>query len=279
MVTKCDFHSHSRLSDGVLEPEDVVKRAATNLVTHLALTDHDTTAGLKRAAKAAADAGLHLINGVELSCDWASRTIHVVGLGFDAEHPKMMAYLNATQAIRRERAVTMGAKLDKATGQKMYQATFDLAGHDQITRTHFAKALINAGLVKDFNRAFKRYLGRGKSAYVASSWLTLAEAVDAIVEAGGVAVLAHPTHYQLGANKLKSLVGDFAKAGGEAIEVYIPNLKPNDALKLKQLAEHFELEASIGSDFHDPAHGWRDLGKLPLPSSEKRPLWNRWVIE
>lgn len=270
-----DLHCHTRASDGRLRPEEVVAEAARCGVQLLAITDHDTTAGLDEAQRAAAAAGVGLLPGVELSTQWQGRTIHVVGLAIDPAAPGLVAGLRRLDTERQRRADAIAARLDRLGLTEAASLARADAGDARLTRTHFARALVTVGRCKSVGAAFKRYLAPGRGAYVAAEWPELTEAMDWIRDAGGQAVLAHPQAYQFGSGLRERLIAAFAAAGGGAIEVCCGNSTASDVERARREAEMHGLCGSIGSDFHAPGQPWAQLGRVaPLPRTTK-PVWNR----
>ncbi|MBV7387682.1 PHP domain-containing protein [Pasteurellaceae bacterium TAE3-ERU1] len=269
-----DLHCHSNASDGVLSPADVVARAAEQGVQTLALCDHDTTAGLNAAREAAAAHNITLITGVEISTLWQNRGIHIVGLNFDDTHPAMTALLREQARLREARAIEIGEKLAKCGLPDAYQGAKQLAG-GEVTRAHYARLLVQAGKVKNETQAFKRYLGQGKSAHVSANWCAMAQAVEVIHQAGGLAVCAHPLRYPLTRKWLLRLLNDFKAAGGDGVEVAHSGQSPDQRHNLGAIVQEMGLLASAGSDFHFPC-GWVELGKnLWLPEGVT-PIWTRF---
>jgi len=267
-----DLHCHSTASDGALSPAAIVLRAHQHGVTALALTDHDTTAGLAEAQASAATTGLKLIPGIELSTLWQNQCFHIVGIGIDPEHPPLAEATRKLQNTRIERAEKIADKLAKKRIDGAMEAVKKAAGGGMITRSHFADFLVSQHHVSTPQEAFDRYLAKGKPAYVATPWAELDLAVNWITESGGIAVLAHPLRYKLSANWMKRLLTAFKNAGGQGIEVITGRIN-NDEIRLAAtLASRFELAGSAGSDFHFPDQ-WVELGRLaPLPSHIK-PVW------
>ena len=271
-----DLHCHSNVSDGLLAPADVVARAANNGVQVLALTDHDDVAGLTPAAAAAATAGITLIAGVEISATWERRTIHVVGLRIDPEHPELAAGLARIRSGRMERARRMADDLARAGIEGAYEGALDFAVNKQMVgRTHFARWLVGQGLAPDLRTAFKRFLTRGNPGYVEHEWTTLENAVRWIRASGGTAVIAHPARYDLDARTLHRLLDAFRALGGEAIEVITASHHPSEYGKYADLARAFSLKASRGTDFHAPGEGV-DLGRVPALPHYCQPVWQGW---
>ncbi|TNH07333.1 RNase RNM [Testudinibacter sp. TR-2022] len=266
-----DLHCHSNRSDGVLTPTDVVARAAENGIQLLALTDHDTVDGLDEARLAAQQHQITLINGVEISTLWQNRGIHIVGLGFDHQHPAMTALLAQQAELRQKRAEEIGARLEKCGIEQAYAGAKSLAG-GEVTRAHYARYLVQIGQVKNETQAFKRYLGQGKPGYVSPQWCDIETANRVIHQAGGVSVCAHPLRYPLTRKWLLRLLSDFQQWGGDAVEVAHSGQSPDQRHNLAKWVDELGLLASAGSDFHYPC-GWIELGKnLWLPTIAK-PVW------
>lgn len=263
MMPSCeDFHTHSTASDGSLTPAELVDAAADAGLQRLALTDHDTVAGLAQAADQARRRGIELIPGVEISTRWEGRTLHLVGLGIDPVHPALTDGLATLAELRRARAEKMASRLEKL-GLAGVGAAADALAAGTPTRTHFARALVAEGHAKDSQDAFKRLLKRGKPGFVASEWVPLADAVSWVHAAGGRAVLAHPHRYKLTGAWMRRLLSDFQALNGDAIEVVCGNTPPSQMQHLAGLARRFGFLASSGSDFHTPALRWHKLGQLP----------------
>ena len=274
-ATIVDLHCHSIASDGTLPPADVVSRATANGVEILALTDHDTIAGLDEAYHSANDHGIKLIPGIELSATWQGKLLHIVGLDIDPEHPPLKQGIQILKDMREERAIEMGKRLARAGFSNAYENARRLAGDGNVTRTHFARHLIEAGVAKDFTDVFKRFLVRGKPGYYRVEWATMEDAVAWITGSGGVAVLAHPMRYMLTASWLNRILTAFKNAGGEGIEVVCGRNSPDDNARSAHFARKHGLLASQGSDFHEPDK-WVELGKLAQLPDGMDPLWLRW---
>ncbi|MBR9912049.1 MAG: PHP domain-containing protein [Gammaproteobacteria bacterium] len=272
-----DLHSHSLHSDGILRPQAVVSRAKENGVTTLAITDHDSISGLAEARVAAAALDMQFINGIELSCLWDGVGVHVVGLNFDTGSDVLLAAIEGQGRARVERAVMIAERLARLGIADALAGAQEIAGIGAIGRPHFAQLLVNRGLVPNTSAAFKRYLGAGKPGDVKQLWPPVARAVEWINAAGGVAVLAHPEKYKMTRSKLRRLLTEFRAAGGQAMEVVSGRQAPDVTRSMAQLAAEFGLYASCGSDFHDPAQAWQDLGRFePLPASCE-PVWTCWA--
>lgn len=270
-----DLHFHSTASDGGLPPDEVIRRAAERGATLVALTDHDGTAGIAQAAATAAACGLPFLAGVEVSVTWNdSHTVHIVGLGIDPDDQTLCAGLKSIRDGRIERARLMSAALEKAGIHGAFDGAMPLAANpEMISRTHFARFLVQSGVVKDVKGVFRKYLAKGKPGYVPHRWASLTDAVAWIRAAGGMAVIAHPGRYDMGRTLIERLVTEFKAAGGEGIEVASGSHSLDDMLKFALVAQKFELYASAGSDFHAPGEGGRDVGYTePLPPICK-PIW------
>jgi predicted metal-dependent phosphoesterase TrpH len=269
-----DLHSHSTASDGVLSPRELVMRAAAQGVQVLALTDHDDTRGVAEAAAAACEHGIRIVPGVEISVSWSGRTVHIVGLYIDTSDPELLEGLRVNRSGRMERARRMGAELAKIGISGAYEGACLLAANKElISRTHFARFLVEHGYVKDLKTVFKRFLIKGKPGYVTHQWAGLADAVGWIRHAGGVAVLAHPGRYDMGRGKMDALFTDFKTAGGEAVEVVTASHTPDQVPIYARYAQDYGLKASCGSDFHAPGEGGRELGRMPPMPLGCEPVW------
>lgn len=274
-----DLHAHSTASDGTLTPAELVRAAAASGIRTLALTDHDSVAGLADAGAAAAEAGLRLVPGVELSVTWESRTIHVVGLNIAPDHSGLNEGMRRLQAVRFERAKEMGRRLEKKGIPGTLEIAAGLAGVGMVTRTHFARALVQLGHAASVRDVFDKFLAQGKPGHVPTVWAEMAAAVGWIIDAGGVAVLAHPQRYKMTGSWIRRLTGDFKAAGGQAIEVISGNATLSDIQTNTALARRFELLASVGSDYHGPEQVWLKLGKIPPLPDGLVPVWTRWETE
>jgi predicted metal-dependent phosphoesterase TrpH len=259
-----DLHLHSTASDGMLDPVALMHYAAEHGVQHVALTDHDTLAGLETAASAAHALGLRFSRGVELSCQWQGRALHVLGLGFDARGgERLQPHLVSLATLRVARIQTMAERLERKAGVPA-RALVDslLMQTPLVTRLHLAKALLNAGHVATLQEAFDRWLGQGKTAYVPEAWPALDLTVEALRSCGAQAVLAHPHRYRFSNGGLSRLIGEFTALGGVGIEVSIGGMARCDLDRLATLARRHHLAASTGSDFHDPALPWHRPGRF-----------------
>jgi hypothetical protein len=261
MFPRIDLHTHSSCSDGVLTPAELVARAALRQVQRLALTDHDTVEGCAAARAACEQQAVGFVAGVELTCGWRDRMIHVVGLGIDDSRPALRAHCRAVLESRRARIVAIAQRLTAAGLPGDTLAATALKAFSP-TRTHLARALHQLGVTDSVQRAFDKWLQRGRPGYVAAQWPDLASVVQQITQAGGLAVLAHPHRYRISHGVLRELVAEFKSAGGAGIEVSLAGMSPADAERAATLARRFTLAGSIGSDFHEPDLPWRPVGRF-----------------
>ncbi len=273
MTELYDLHSHSNASDGALSPTELVLRAQGQGVTALALTDHDTTAGLQEARLAAEQAGIRFIAGIELSASFENHCLHIVGLNIDPQQPDLVQGIAKQQYTRDQRAQKISEKLAKKGIPDAYPILRQVAGNGEITRLHFADFLVAQGRVASQQEAFDRYLSKGKPAYVPTLWASLPECVAWITAAGGVAVLAHPLRYKLSTKWINKALVAFKAAGGQGIEVVTGRASVDDIrLSYLHAAKH-DLYASQGSDFHAPGNPYLELGRLAAMPTGAMPVW------
>ena len=269
-----DLHCHSVVSDGTLTPEALAARAKANGVELWALTDHDEVGGQQRAATAAQALGLAYLTGVEISVSFAGKTVHIVGLGFDAQDARLQAGLLATRGGRGQRAMEMSEQLARAGIADAYQGALKFVGNPElISRTHFARFLVESGVCRDTNEVFRKYLTAGKPGFVAHRWAALKDAVSWITQARGIAVIAHPARYGFSANEEYALFSEFKAHGGRGVEVVTGSHSAAECLRYAGTAREFGLAASRGSDFHSPEESRTDLGTLPLLTGDLTPVW------
>jgi predicted metal-dependent phosphoesterase TrpH len=271
-----DLHTHSHYSDGTLTPVQLVERAAVRGVRVLALTDHDTTAGLAEARQACEAARIAFVTGVEITAGWRGQEIHIVGLGFDETSPVLQSHLAQLLRLRRDRVIAIGEKLQRSRKFAGTDPARQVLESGMVpTRTHLARAMVQDGFAASVQEAFDRFLGRGCPGHVPQEWPPMPTAVEAIRGAGGQAVLAHPHRYKLSAGALRNLCAEFRDSGGAALEVSLPALSPNDATRLASLARQHALAGSAGSDFHEPDVPWRPLGRFAKLPEGIEPLLPR----
>jgi predicted metal-dependent phosphoesterase TrpH len=273
-LLNADLHCHSVVSDGTLTPEALAARAKANGVQLWALTDHDEIGGQERAMAAAKALDMKYLTGVEISITFAGKTVHIVGLGFDHTHTDLVQGLRNTRGGRAERAKEMSEGLAKVGIHGAYEGALKFAGnHELISRTHFARFLVESGVCKDTSEVFRKYLTENKPGFVPHRWASLENAVNWITGAGGVAVIAHPARYGFTANEEFALFTEFINHGGRGVEVITGSHSSADALQYADTALEFNLAASRGSDFHSPDESHTDLGTLPWLPGQLRPVW------
>jgi len=269
-----DLHCHSVVSDGTLTPEALAARAKANGVQLWALTDHDEIGGQERAMAAAKALDMKYLTGVEISITFAGKTVHIVGLGFDHTNEALVQGLRNTRGGRAERAQEMSEGLAKVGIHGAYEGALKYAGnHELISRTHFARFLVESGVCKDTSEVFRKYLTENKPGFVPHRWASLENAVNWIAGAGGVAVIAHPARYGFTANEEFALFTEFINHGGRGVEVITGSHSSADALQYAETALEFNLAASRGSDFHSPDESHTDLGTLPWLPGQLKPVW------
>ena len=273
-ILNADLHCHSVVSDGTLTPEALAERAKANGVELWALTDHDEIGGQHRAAAAAKAHGLAYLTGAEISVTFAGETVHIVGLGFDADDEGLREGLRATRGGREQRAREMADSLAKVGIQGAFEGALKFVGNpDLISRTHFARFLVESGVCKETNEVFRKYLTEGKPGYVPHRWATLKDAVTWITQAHGIAVIAHPGRYNFSANAEYALFTEFKAHGGRGVEVVTGSHTRQEYVKYAETAKEFGLAASRGSDFHSPEESHTDLGTLPFLPGQLTPVW------
>ena len=276
-MPRYDLHAHSTYSDGLLAPAALVARAAGRGVDVLALTDHDDTGGLAEAAAAADACGLTLVAGAELSVSWEVHTIHVVALAIDPANRVLDDGLAAIRSGRDARARRIGESLARAGIPGAYEGARRYVTSERlISRSHFARFLVEAGHAREVKDVFRKYLTVGKPGYVAHAWASLPDAVAWIHAAGGLAVLAHPGRYKVTATGMRRMLSDFRAAGGDAIEVLSPSHTAAQCAEYATHARTFGFLASAGTDYHGPGESWLDLGDLPDLPTGVVPVWSRW---
>jgi hypothetical protein len=270
-----DLHCHSTVSDGTLEPEALAARAKANGVELWALTDHDELGGQRRAQEAARAADLPYLNGVEISVTFLDTTVHIVGLGIDSDDERLRQGLVATRGGREARAREMADELAKVGIAGTYEGALRYVGNpDLISRTHFARHLVESGVCADTQEVFRRFLVEGKPGFVPHRWATLKNAVTWIGDAGGIAIVAHPARYKFSATEEYALFTEFKGHGGRGVEVVTGSHTAAEAERYAGTAKEFDLLASRGSDFHSPDESRIDLGGLPPLPASLTPVWD-----
>ena len=277
-MLNADLHSHSLFSDGTLTPTQLAKCARSGGVALWAMTDHDDVSGQAEAAMAAKALGMRYIPGVEISVTWQAHTVHIVGLGIDYENDILLNGLAKIRQGRTSRALAMARSLEEHGIQGAYHGALHFASNQSlISRTHFARFLINKGICASMHQVFSQYLTPGKPGYVPHQWATLEDAVTWICGAGGIAVLAHPGRYGYLPEEFHTFYQEFKAIGGEGIEVVTSSHTPKQCIEYANIARQYGFLASRGSDFHSPKEARIKLGKLRLLPAGTTPIWSRWA--
>ena len=273
-ILNADLHCHSLVSDGTLTPEALAERAKANGVELWALTDHDEIGGQHRARAAAKAQGMRYLTGTEISVTFAGETVHIVGLGFDPDDAAMQQGLRATRGGREQRAMEMSDGLAKVGIKGAFEGALKFVSNpEQISRTHFARFLVESGVCRETNEVFRKYLTEGKPGYVAHRWASLRDAVTWITSAKGMAIIAHPARYKFTPNEEYALFSEFKAHGGRGVEVVTGSHTAAEYVKYAETAKEFGLAASRGSDFHSPEESRTDLGTLPFLPGSLTPVW------
>ncbi len=271
-----DLHTHTTASDGELSPTALVIKAKTNGIDVLAITDHDTTKGIADAVDEARKQNIKLLPGIELSVSWMGKNFHIVGLGIDPDNRELQTSLKETEALREQRAINIGKKLEKIGVTNAYFEAKELASIHTLTRSHFARVLINQGFAKDSREVFKKYLVNNKPGFVKTNWLEMASGIKLINDSGGEAILAHPMRYNITASWLRRFLVAFKEAGGTGIEVVTGSSNADEITTTAAYARRFELSGSAGSDFHGFDNTWVKLGQLAAMPESVTPVWEKW---
>jgi 3',5'-nucleoside bisphosphate phosphatase len=252
----------------------LAQRAKDNGVELWALTDHDELGAQARAIEAARQVGLPYLTGTEISITFAGKTVHIVGLGMDHEDPALVEGLRETRGGREQRAREMAADLARVGIPGVYEGALKYVGNPElISRTHFARYLVEIEACRDTNEVFRKYITEGKPGFVPHRWATLGDSVRWITQAGGAAVIAHPGRYGFTANEEFALFTEFKEHGGQGVEVVTGAHTQADYAKYADFCKEFDLVASRGSDFHSPEESHTDLGKLPDLPGQVTPVW------
>ena len=272
-----DLHCHSNVSDGVLAPAALAHYARKAGVDVWGLTDHDEVSGIAQARAAAAELGMPFVAGVEISITWAGQTVHIVGLNIDATEPALLQGLAETRSGRDARGREMAAQLTEAGIPNVWEGALRyVANPDLISRTHFARYLVECGVCANVNEVFRKYLTEGKPGFVPHRWASLGQALGWISGAGGVAVIAHPGRYKFSPLAEGALFDEFKQLGGSAIEVVTGSHTPDQYAVYADLARRYGFLASRGTDFHAPGELRADFSQLPPLPSGVTPVWHDW---
>ena len=273
-----DLHCHSKFSDGLLSPTALLNKALESNIKILALTDHDTVAGMEELHEAATDTPIKIINGIEFSTRWKKNDIHILGFNFVLDNERIQALIKQQSESRINRALEISEKMKLCGVENAYAKACELAGHERIGRPHFAQVFISEGLAKDMQTAFKRFLARGRPAYVSTPWITMSEAVEGIVQAEGQAVIAHPLKYSLTRTRLQELIGEFKTAGGVGVEVISGEMTTTQIQEMVGHCLRYQLLASTGSDYHGDTLSRISLGRQQQLPLNCKPIWHQWII-
>ena len=273
---RADLHSHSLASDGSLTPTELVARAVEKNVEMFALTDHDTVDGIEEASDAAQHLPITFIPGIEISVTWEKRTLHIVGLNINPKSKDLLQGVSQLAKQREFRSEKILHKLKKLGFDDVVDHALKDMQLSKLTRTHFARSLVECEKVDNMGDAFSRYLGHGKKAYVRGEWTSLNDACGWIKSSGGIAVIAHPHSYKMTRSWTRRMLKDFVAAGGEAIEVVCGSSTDDRVRHWSRQAKDFNLSASMGSDFHSPKNRWVELGRLKKMPYNCTPVWELW---
>jgi predicted metal-dependent phosphoesterase TrpH len=271
-----DLHTHTTASDGELSPKALVIKAKSSGVDVLAITDHDSTKGIIEAENEARKQNIRLLPGIELSVSWMDKNFHIIGLGIDPDNEKLITSLKQTEELRENRAIKIGKKLEIIGVTKAYSEAKTLAGDNTLTRSHFARVLINQGFAADSREVFKKYLVHNKPGFVKTSWVEMESGINLIKDSGGEAILAHPLRYNITASWLRRFLTAFKESGGIGIEVVTGSSNADEINTAAAYARRFELSGSAGSDFHGYDNTWVKLGKLATMPESVTPVWEKW---
>lgn len=276
-VSTIDLHCHTTASDGKHTPRELLAKAQQRGIQTLAITDHDTAAGFREAQPLAAEYGINLVSGIELSCVWSGILIHIVGLNFDSQSVALQAAEEQQTQVRQQRAELIAQKLGKRLGKTIdLDRVLEIAQESQIGRPHFAQYLVETGLVESHAAAFTKFLGAGKIGDVKTGWPEMATVVRWIVAAGGIAVMAHAHRYKMTRTKIRACMTDFVEAGGGAIEVAYNIMDASQQQHMVELAKQFNLLGSCGSDYHGPNRFGLELGTMPTFPKDIVPVWEHF---
>lgn len=273
-----DLHCHSHFSDGLHDPAFLIEKALAANLQLLALTDHDTVAGLEALQEAAKNHPITVVNGIEFSTRWKKYDIHILGFLIDPAHPALIKCIQQQNESRILRAQEISQRLAACGLNDAFKKACDLAGHERVGRPHFAKLLVEEGMAADMKTAFRRFLGRGRIAYVTTQWASVTEAVEVINQAGGQAVIAHPLKYDLTRTRLLELVLEFKSAGGLGLEVISGDMSLAQIQEMASLCLRFDLLASSGSDYHGENLSRISLGRQRQLPLNCKPIWQQWTI-
>lgn len=264
-----DLHVHSNKSDGSISPSDLISEARKKGLTAFALTDHDTVEGIEEAIKAAENADVRVIPGIELSTEYEGKDIHIVGLFIDKEQPAFRKKIQEFVDSRILRNQKMCQKLTEAGCPLTYEELVGEFPDSVITRAHYAQILLKKGYTKSLKEAFERYIGDRGPCFVPREKITPEDGIKLILSAKGIPVLAHPLLYKMGEERLQKLIDRLKNAGLQALEAIYSTYTPSEEKQMCELAKRNGLLISGGSDFHGNAKPGLEIGtgygKLYVP--------------
>jgi predicted metal-dependent phosphoesterase TrpH len=255
-----DLHTHSSASDGSLSPAQLIENARQQGLSALALTDHDTIAGLEEAKQEAEKSAFRFIPGVEIEITWEPGEFHLLGLGIYQPGSAFLEVLAELARLREMRNRKIIQRMREWSIQVTYEDILPLSRGQSIGRPHFASLLVKRGMVKNQEQAFSQYLGRGRPFYVPKEGMEFRRAVQVIRGAGGIAVLAHPMSLYVAWGHLPNLVKDLKDQGLNGIEAWHPTAKVRSCKRLEELGKSLGLCITAGSDFHGETRPDRKLG-------------------
>ncbi len=267
-----DLHSHTRHSDGELTVSELLQHAVRHGVEIFSITDHDSVAAYREIPSTIQ---MRILPGAEFSCQLEGMELHLVALGVDVDSNALNNLIMRNQETRKERANWIIARLIKLGYPDISDSMQQLVTGEVVCRTHLAKALVKMGIAKDFKSAFKRYLGRSGKVWRRADWPGIQVVIDTIRQAGGKAVLAHPTKYRYSASKMSYIIEKFAQSGGDAIETNYAGLNLNHKAWLSRLAHSHNLMVSVGSDFHHMGQTWAVPGRFSQIAKDLTPVWTQ----
>lgn len=281
-MNQVDLHTHTTASDGQLTPTQLINRAARLALKVIAITDHDTTAGVAEASAAGQALGVEVIPGVEINTDVPRAEVHVLGYFVDPDHPELHTQLARIREGRVGRARKMAEVLTEMGAPVSFTRILEIAGEGAVCRPHVAQALVEAGHARGYQDAFERYISRNSPAYVEREKFTPAEACALIRRAGGIPVLAHPVSFdRYGAMRtaldLDSALPALIAAGLGGIEVYYPRYDAITVEHLLAAARHYGLLVTGGTDFHGVRPNEPDLGGIYVPMKAVHRLHAAWT--
>lgn len=255
-----DLHVHSSCSDGTLTPTELIILAKSQGLSAMAMTDHDTIVGISEAMAAGKEYNIEVVPGIELSCAYGSKEIHILGLYVDYKDRFFNDELENLRTIRTERNLQIIEKFKSFGIEISFEEMKQLYGNAVVTRAHFADYLLLKGYIKSRNEAFERYIGDNRPCYMPREKLTPEQTIRLITEAGGVPILAHPTLYHLGGAEMNKLIHYLCRSGLVGIEAIYSTYSIGEEIQMRKLAKENHLIISGGSDYHGANKPYINLG-------------------